>query len=97
MSNSPFVMPSNPEDIDKIKKAIKESSDSLTRIDAEKDFIKDVSDALKVDYSMPRQLFNKLVRVYHNQNYSEESAKSEEFELLYETMFPPTSDYSSEE
>lgn len=89
MSNSPFVMPSNPEDIGKIKKAIKQTSDSLTRIDAEKDFIKDVGDALKVDYNMPRQLFNRLVKVYHKQNYSEESAKSEEFELLYETVFPP--------
>ena len=89
MSNSPFTMPSSPDDIKKIKKAIKEASDSRTRIDAEKDFIKDVGDALKVDYAMPPRLFSKLVNVYHKQNYSEESAKSEEFETLYETVFPP--------
>jgi hypothetical protein len=85
-------MPSSPDDIKKIKKAIKEAADSQTRIDAEKDFIKDVGDALKVDYAMPRQLYSKLVRVYHKQNYSEESAKSEEFEILYETVFPPTNE-----
>jgi len=88
MSNSAFVMPSSPNDVEKIKKAIKECSDSKTRIDAEKEFIDDVAADIKDEFGMSKSTFSKLVATYHRQNYSEVTAKAEEFEFIYETVFP---------
>jgi hypothetical protein len=44
--------------------------------------VKKVSDDLK----LPKQVVQRLVKVYHKQNYDEEVATHEQFEQLYETI-----------
>jgi len=77
---------SNPKDRDDLLKVIKECSDSMTRIDGEKDFmkeaIKDVCDKLQ----LPKRLVGRMVKVYHKQSYDEEVATHDQFETLYETV-----------
>ena len=81
-------MPTTPEDLKKISAAIKQASDSLTRVEAEKDFLKDVREAMKADYNLPPKMFNKLLKTYHKQNFPEETASAEEFQEMYEKVFP---------
>ena len=70
----------------KLLDAIRECSNSMTRIAAEKDFIKEAVKTVCEDLKLPKRLVNRLVKVYHKQNYDEEVATHEQFEQLYETI-----------
>ena len=77
---------SNPADREKLFKVIQECSNSMTRVDGEKDFVKESIDAIAKDLQLPKKLVARLVKVYHKQNYDEEVATHEQFEQIYETV-----------
>ena len=70
----------------KVHGALVEASNSLTRIDAERDLIKNIIADASKNFEIPKKTLKKLIRVYHKQNFSEEVATHEEFETLYETV-----------
>ena len=74
------------EDKKKIKGALQEASNSLTRIDAERDLVKNIMNDTSKNFQIPKKTVKKLIHVYHKQNFSEEVATHEEFESLYETV-----------
>lgn len=74
------------EDKKKIKGVLQEASNSLTRIDAERDLIKNIINDTNKNFQIPKKTIKKLICVYHKQNFSEEVATHEEFENLYETV-----------
>ena len=76
---------SNPTDRKKIKDALQEISNSMTRIEAERDLIKDIKLSLFEEYKqfLSKKQIAKMARVYHKQNFQEEVALHEEFESLY--------------
>jgi hypothetical protein len=77
---------SSETDRKKLYDAIKECSNSMTRIAAEKDLIKEAVKNVCEELKLPKRLVNRLVKVYHKQNYDEEVATHEQFEQLYETI-----------
>jgi hypothetical protein len=77
---------SNPEDRDKLLKVIRECSDSLTRTEAESDFIRESVIEISNNLQLPKKLINKMIKVYHKQNYDEEVAVQDQFQTLYETV-----------
>ena len=77
---------SNPADQKKLLDVLKECSGAMTRMEGEKDYIKESVAAIAKDLQLPKRLVNKLVKVYHKQNYDEEVATHEQFETLYETV-----------
>lgn len=77
---------SNPADREKLFKVIQECSNSMTRADAEKDFVKESIDAISKELQLPKKLVARLTKVYHKQNYDEEVATHEQFEQIYETV-----------
>ena len=77
---------SNPADKEKFLKVLKTCSDSLTRIDAEKELIREEIKAICEELQLPKRLVARMVKVYHKQNYDEEVAVHEQFETLYETV-----------
>jgi hypothetical protein len=77
---------SNPVDREKLLKVLKECSDSMTRISAEKDLIKETVKDVCEQLELPKRLVNRMVKVYHKQNYDEEVTVHEQFETLYETV-----------
>ncbi len=74
------------EDRKKLHNALVEASNSLTRIDAERDLIKNITNDTSKNFQIPKKTVKKLINVYHKQNFSEEVASHEEFENLYETV-----------
>ena len=56
---------SNPVDKKKIKDALFEISNSYTRIDAEKELIKDIVEDLADKFELPKKHINKIARAYH--------------------------------
>lgn len=77
---------SNPADRKKIRDALQEISNSMTRIDAEKDFIKDAVADIADNFKLSKKTVNKLARVYHKQSFNVEVEQYQEFENLYEEV-----------
>jgi hypothetical protein len=80
---------SNPEDRKKIKNALTEISDSMTRMEAERDLIKDIVNDVVDNFKLPKKYVNKMARIYHKQNFQTEQQETEELEALYITVVNP--------
>lgn len=74
---------SSPADRAKIKKMLSEISNSMTRIAAERDLIKETIAELSKEFELPKKYLNRMAKVYHKQNFQIEQANHEEFEDLY--------------
>ena len=70
----------------KIKKAVQEASDSMYRAEAEKSLQKEIVEDLFDTFKIPKKTINKMIKVYHKQNFNEEVAAADEFEELYQTV-----------
>lgn len=77
---------SNPESIKAINKALQEMSNSLTRVEAERDLMKDIIHNISEDHDIDKKLFRRMAKVYHKRNYTTEIQEHEEFETLYENV-----------
>jgi GTP1/Obg family GTP-binding protein len=78
----------SPVDRKKIKDALQEISASMTRIEAERDLIRDIKTGLHEEHKevLSKKQIARMARVYHKQNFEEEVASHEEFEILYEQV-----------
>ena len=77
---------SNPADRAKIKKMLSEVSDSMTRIAAERDLIKETIKEMSQEFNLSKRHLNKMAKVYYKQNFSREQEEQEEFEDLYTSI-----------
>jgi len=87
MSDLPSTITS--EDRKKVQNALKEMSDSMTRVSAEKDLQKDIAQRMLDEIGVPKKDFNKLARIYHASNLMEEAARNEEFMEFAEAIMAP--------
>lgn len=81
---------SSPEDRKKVFAAIREISNSMTRMEAERDLIKDIVKDVSDNFQVSRKIVNKMAKVYHKQNLSQAVAEHEEFVEMYEEVTAPT-------
>jgi hypothetical protein len=81
-----MVMQILDEDKKKIKGALQEASNSLTRIDAERDLVKNIINDTSNTFQIPKKTVKKLINVYHKQNFSLELEEHEEFESMYQAI-----------
>lgn len=86
MAYSNIIVPSSPEDKKKILNAMDEISNSMTRIEAERDQIKAIKAQMKEDFKFPPSVINRMAKVHHKRNFNEEQSQNEDFELLYESV-----------
>jgi hypothetical protein len=82
-----MMMLSNPADKDKLINGVKELSNSMTRVDAEKDFQKEAISTLADELGIKKPYISKIAAVYHKQNFAKMQAEHEELEDLYESLF----------
>lgn len=87
MSDLPSTITS--EDRKKVQDALREMSDSMTRVSAEKDLQKDIAQRMLDEVGVPKKDFNKLARIYHASNLMEEAARNEEFMEFAEAIMAP--------
>lgn len=73
-------------DAQKIKNAIVEISNSMTRSDAEKELVREIIKKINEEEGIDRRLLRKMARVYHKQNFHEESSLNSEFEELFSNI-----------
>jgi uncharacterized protein YukE len=65
---------------------MKEISNSMTRIDGERDLIKNAINDICEEQNLSKKTFRRMAKVYHKQNFKQEIQEQEEFEKLYETI-----------
>jgi hypothetical protein len=76
----------NPEDRQTLLDVIKTCSDSMTRVDGEKDLTKELIGKTSKNLGIPKPIISKLIKVYYRQNFDAEVAVHEEFESLYQSV-----------
>lgn len=81
-----FSLPSNPDDILRIKNAIIEASAQKQMIADRTENIKEMAKDMKETFDMPTKLFNQLVKAHHKQMYDEMTQENSTFEVVYETV-----------
>jgi hypothetical protein len=80
------MLPSNPKDLKKIDAALQEISNSKTRIEAERELIKEITDNINEEHDIPKKLINQLAKVYHMRNFADEVSQQEEFQVAFEQL-----------
>ena len=81
-----IALPSNPADRKAIMDCMREISSSYTRIEGERDFVKEAIKECAEKYNLPKAHLRKLSRYMHAGNFDEEAGKFEELATLYETL-----------
>lgn len=81
-----MTLPVTPIDKLKLLDALKDISASMARMEAERDLLKTVKNDICEELELNRKVLNKLARIYHKGNYSEEVEMHKHFEELYETV-----------
>lgn len=76
-----------PEDKKRLHGAIKELSDSMTRVDAEKDLQRDIIQTTFETLGVDKKKIRKLANIYHKQNAVEVRTEAEDVFELYEEIF----------
>lgn len=87
-----------------VKKAIKglitEVSDSMTRIEAERDLIKSALSEIAEEHELDKKILRKMAKTYHKQRFHTEKEDNEKFEETYAEVFDvvlePTTDSDDE-
>lgn len=80
------IVLSNPEDRKNVKLVLDEISNSMTRIEAEREYIKEAISDMADKYDLPKKILNRMARVYHKQNFSETVDENDELVVLYENV-----------
>jgi hypothetical protein len=84
MSN--IIIPSDPKERKRIAGAIQELSDSMTRVDAEKDLQRDIIQVTHENHGIDKKYIRKMAAIYHKQNLNEVRGEMDDVETLYETV-----------
>jgi hypothetical protein len=67
--------------------AFREMSQSMTRVQAEKDLQKDIAERMHKEFQVPKKDFNRMAKMYHAANLAMEAAKDEEFYEFARSVF----------
>ena len=77
---------SNPADRKAVYDALREISNSLTRMEAERDLISETLKSVKDKFELPPKYVRTLAKIYHKQNFNQVKEEQAEVEFLYEAV-----------
>lgn len=81
-------MMSNPEDRKVVTDAIKEISNSMLRMESDRDLQKEIVEAVCEKVDIDKADVKKLAKIYHKQNYNDVKAAADDLQGLYEELYP---------
>ena len=80
------IIPTSDEDRKRIRGAMEEISNSYTRVEAERDFVKDAINELSEEVDIPKNILRKMARIFHKQNMADVVSEVEDIEALMESI-----------
>lgn len=69
-----------------IRNCLSELSNSYTRIEAERDLVKEIIERMSDEFSISKRLARRLAKIYHKRNIAEEIASAEELTETYDEV-----------
>lgn len=84
-------LPNDPKARKSIKDCLEQISNSMTRIEGERDYIKNAIADICEEHALSKKTFRKLANTFHKRNFSIEVAEHQEFETMYEQLTNETS------
>jgi len=81
-----IAVPSSPSDRKLVLDALKEISNAYTRMEAEKDFVKEAITDLSEKVAIEKKHIKQLASFYHKQNLSDFRDQVDTIEALYEAI-----------
>lgn len=75
---------STEDDRKKFMGAIQEISNSMLRIEAERDLIREIVKDKSDEFKISKKVINKIAKTYHKQNRTQVEAEHEEFLEIYD-------------
>ena len=90
--NNPYVSVESLSDGDKkrLRGAIQELNDSMTRVAAERELQKDTIAKVFEELGVDKKLVRRMAKVYYKANYSQEVEENENFEKFYTKVLKET-------
>jgi hypothetical protein len=85
------MIPSSPADRKAILDCMKEISASMSRMEGEREFIRESIKEICDKQNLSKKTFRRMAKVYHKQNFSLEIEEHEEFESMYQAITNTTS------
>ena len=79
-------IPTNQEERKKLKAMIVEMTNVLSRIQNEREHMKDICSVASEEFGIEKKIINKLARTMFKNNYANLHAENEHFEFLYESI-----------
>lgn len=83
---SGIIIPSSPEDRKRIKDCMEELSNSFTRTEGERDFVKEAISSLSEEVDLPKKVLNQMAKIYHKQNIAEVTGDFADMSELYDIV-----------
>jgi uncharacterized protein YukE len=80
------VIPSSPTDRKAILDCMKEISASMTRMEGEREYIREAIKEICDKQTLSKKTFRRMAKVYHKQNFNLELEEHEEFENMYQAI-----------
>lgn len=84
-------------DKQKLKNAISEMNDSMTRVAAERDLQKEILNKIVDELGLDKKIVRRMAKAYYKSNFSEEVEENNSFEELYTNVLTSTTTYSIKE
>lgn len=78
------------EDRKRMKKAIMEMNDSMTRVGAERELQKETTNEICNNLGIDKKLFKRMARAYFKANFNNEVQENTDFEEFYTTVMEKT-------
>lgn len=86
MTDYDRAVPTGAEERKNFKAMIVEMTNTLSRIDAEREHLKEIGAAAQDEFGIKKSMVNKIARTMYKQNYADLHAENEHFEFLYEAI-----------
>lgn len=71
----------------KLEGFVQEISNSMLRIESERELIRDICNRAKTELELKPKIIRNLGRIYHKQSLTEEKSETNSIFDLYETLF----------
>ena len=78
------------EDRKALKKAILEMNDSMTRVGAERELMKEITNETCDKLGVDKKLFRRMAKAYFKANFKDEVQENTDFEEFYSTVIEKT-------
>lgn len=81
-------IPTVKKDQERLKNMLTEISNCMTRIEGERDCIKEIVEDAGSSFELDKKYIRRVAKALHQASFDKLKVETEEFETLYETLFP---------